>query len=581
MKIKEKHGFYYPKLVFLFVFVYVTISLFSIIYFLNNLNSLQMEYLFPIILLLVIKYFPIVYNNQNNNYTLLSFAFPIVIVYGIIPIIITNLIGFIFPQKNSNKLLIKRLYNSSKQIIGATAVYLVFNNVLFNEYLHITILIILSAFIFSLNDSGSLAIILYLDKKYNFIKKQLPSILEILVSNILNGIVTFYLYAEIGVYGFLVALLYAIFLSLGVQYQFAYSQQKNELHKTEQSAQAILDTIDYGVITFDLDAHITSANPIALQFLKQLNPDPIGKKVEELKPFYSKEIYQFVLQTMETKKVYQQKNVPTFVWHEQGYYDIHTYPMKDTSGKIQGVLLLYRNVTEEQFLKRQFVEADKLTRLGQIAASKVHEIRNPLTTVRGYLQFLRSKIMKGEEVKITSFDVAIQEIDRTNELISSLLILSRHTNEKERILDLRFILIELIQLFKFQLDSKNIQLEYQLDEELMVLGNENNLKQIFINLIINAIDAVEVNHPSKGKKIKIFAKKLDKQVIIALADNGVGIPEKDLQKLNLPFFSTKNEGTGLGLYVTYQLIEEHHGTISVNSIVDSGTDITICFPLQT
>ena len=579
MKLQEKYGFHYPKLVYTIISVYVIISLVSIGYFFTSFPMFQLEYLFPIILLLVLKYMPIIYNNQNNSYTLLSFAFPIVIIYGVIPIIITNIIGFIYQGKNKSIPIIKQLFNSSKQLIGALAVYVLFNNDLFNEWFSMEILIALSGLLYSVIDTGSLAIILYLDKKYNYLKNQIPNILEKLLSNILNGIVAFYLYTEIGIYGVLVSVLYAAFLSLGIQYQFAYSQQKNELHKTEQSAQAILDTIDYGVITFDLDQHITSANPVALQFLQSLDSEPIGKKVMELDPQYSHEIYQFVLQTLQTKKGYQQKNVPTLVGNVHGYHDIHTYPMKSPTGELQSVLLLYKNVTEEQFLKRQFVEADKLTRLGQIAASKVHEIKNPLTTVRGYLQFLRSKVMKGEEVKLTSFDVAIQEIDRTNELISSLLILSRHTNDQERILDLKKILLEIIHLFKYQMDLKNIQLEHQLDEQLLMLGNENNLKQIFINIIINAIDAIGENDKISGK-IKIIVKKVNHEVIVALSDNGVGIPKDNLQKLNLPFFSTKKEGTGLGLYVTYQLIEQHKGKITINSIMNTGTDVTICFPLH-
>ena len=579
MKLHEKYGFHYPKLIFLMVSLYVVVSLLSIFYFFNTIPIFQLEYLFPIVLLLVLKYIPIIYNTQKNNLTLFLFVFPIVIVYGVIPIIITNIIGFIIPGKNKSVPIIKRLFNSAKQIIGATVVFLVMNSVLLNEWFLIIILIILSGFIFSIIDSGSLAVILYLDSKYNYFKNEIPSIFDKLISNILNGIVTFYLYSEIGIYGIIISILYAVFLSIGIQYHFAYSQQKNELHKTEQRAQAILDTIDYGVVTLDLDQHITSANPVALQFLQKLHPEPIGKKVGELDPQYSHEIYQFVLQTLQTKKGYQQKNVPTLVGNEHGYHDIHTYPMNSPTGEMQSVLLLYKNVTEEQFLKRQFVEADKLTRLGQIAASKVHEIKNPLTTVRGYLQFLRSKVMKGEEVRLTSFDVAIQEIDRTNELISSLLILSRHSNEQESMMNLKTILIEIIQLFKYQMDLRSIQLEYQLDDQLVILGNENKMKQIFINIIINAIDAIEENNNQDGK-IKLFAKKVNHEVIISFSDNGVGIPEEHLQKLNLPFFSTKKEGTGLGLYVTYQLIEQHKGNIAINSIINTGTEITICFPLH-
>ncbi|WP_339063779.1 ATP-binding protein [Tepidibacillus marianensis] len=338
----------------------------------------------------------------------------------------------------------------------------------------------------------------------------------------------------------------------------------------------VFDTIDYGIIILDKEHLVTLANPIALKVLQMMDAQPMGKKIEELAADYSKEMYEIIQWTYEHQEKFEQKPVRSMINGETHYYDIHTYPQFDTDGEIQGVIFVYKNITEERLIRRQLIEADKLSRLGQIAAGKVHEIKNPLTTVRGYLQFLKQKVVSGDEINLHSFDIALQEIDRTNELINSLLILSKQSKQKNERIRLNSLFEEVTQLFQHQLLMKNITLVQNIDADLWVNGVENHLKQIIINLFLNAIDAVS---DKKGDgQIALQAKEKGHKISIQLQDNGIGISQEDIAKLSIPFFTTKENGTGLGLSVTYKLIEEHAGTIQVFSEIGQGTTFTIQLP---
>jgi len=194
------------------------------------------------------------------------------------------------------------------------------------------------------------------------------------------------------------------------------------------------------------------------------------------------------------------------------------------------------------------------------------------------MQFLRHKVAKGETLKINDFDVALQEIDRTNEIINSLLILSKEPNQQKEVICIDQLLDEVIQLFQHQLFIKGITLYREFQKKLYIAGVENHLKQIMINLLLNAIDAVA--EKKENPMITIHAYERECKLFIEVEDNGTGIDEKDIVKLKMPFYTTKKNGSGLGLSVTYKLVEEHHGSIDIESERGKGTVFRIAFPMD-
>lgn len=425
--------------------------------------------------------------------------------------------------------------------------------------------------IYSIFNTLSVKFIVFLERKQisnNTLTK------NIFVSNIMNGIITFFLYQSLGIIGIFLAVLYAILFSKRSTYQAAYSKKNMELYELEQKAKMIFDTIDYGVVMLDKEQRIKMANPVATQCLLQFDPNPIGKIVTEFEDILPTEIIEILEWTYQNQNSYQRTNIAMKVKDETLYSDLYTYPQRTAEGEMTAAILLFKDVNNEHQIRQQLIEADKLNHLGQIAAGKVHEIKNPLTVVRGYLQLLQKKVEK-DDVELNYFDIALQEIDRTNEIINSLLILAKQTNQEPSKIQIDSILKTSLQLFENQLLIENITYKASIEDKLTIIGVENQIKQIFMNLFLNAIAAVSA---VKGALIEVRAYTDSSFITIEIKDNGIGIEAEDIKKLGVPFYTTKEDGTGLGISVTYKLIKEHQGTVEVESTVREGTVFKIAFP---
>ena len=569
----------YPPTIYLVIFIF---SIIAMIIILQTFSSFQkseliIDYLLIITILIYFKIRPIQYKLTKTGFTTFGFSFPIAIIYGLTPIIISELVVLLSSRFQPKGEFIRRYFNAINIIVALGISIFIFQYFIpyvdGNNFVYI-LLIALSALNFSFIQTFSVGLMFYLEKG----TKIISSVdFNIYGTNILNGIITFYLYLALDIYGLLIAILYAILFSRRSKYQAKYNQSNSELYEAEQRLRMIFETIDYGIIVFEKDMRLKIANSNALNFLRILEPNPIGKTFFDFNSNWPKEVEKMIEWSLLNEENCHQKKVQTIVKDKVFFLDVYTYPLRIAEGEIDGVILLYKNVTEEQLIRRQLIEADKLSHIGQLAAGKVHEIKNPLTTVRGYLQFLQNMVVKGETINLNHFDIALQELDRTNEIINSLLILSKNSKENFERVNLNLIINEIIELFQHQLDVKNINLNLRLDDNLIIFGFDNHLKQIIINLILNAIDAVS---KKKAKEINIIGHNSANRVILRIEDNGDGISPENIEKLPTPFFTTKETGTGLGLSVTFKLVEEHGGEIKLDSKIGVGTKITISLPFQ-
>lgn len=220
----------------------------------------------------------------------------------------------------------------------------------------------------------------------------------------------------------------------------------------------------------------------------------------------------------------------------------------------------------EEFLER----TDKLTTIGQLAAGVAHEIRNPLTTLKGFTQLLKSKYSD------PYFTIMLEELDRINLIVNEFMLLSKPQISNMQQNNLKILMDNVIFLLEAQAIFNNVQLIYELEENIpLVFCDENQLKQVFINIMRNAIEAM----PNGGNLI-IQSKVSSEKVLIRFIDQGDGIPEEQIVKLGQPFFTTKEKGTGLGLMVCYNIIEAHKGTMYIESEQGIGTSVNIIFPIK-
>ena len=218
-------------------------------------------------------------------------------------------------------------------------------------------------------------------------------------------------------------------------------------------------------------------------------------------------------------------------------------------------------------------KTEKLSLVGQLAAGVAHEVRNPMTSIKGFIQL--AKISK--EWNESYIDIMLNELSRMETIIYEFLTLakpSEHLNFVKK--NFHTILQQVISLLETQALIRDVTIHAELEEQIFVECDENQMKQVFINIIQNAIEA-------SNKKGTIFISLIrigTEKIIVQIVDEGQGIPKDRLDKLGEPFYSTKEKGTGLGLLVSYKIIEAHRGSINFTSEVAKGTLVEITLPIS-
>ncbi len=228
---------------------------------------------------------------------------------------------------------------------------------------------------------------------------------------------------------------------------------------------------------------------------------------------------------------------------------------------------------EQRERLRRMSRADKLATIGELAAGAAHEIRNPLTSIKSSLQYLESKGADETSKKLLSS--AIQETRRIDEIVSALLSFSRPTEIHKVRHDVRETLEESLELVSFQAKTQNVRIIKDFTTtSLLVQGDRSQLKQLFLNIFLNSIQAM----PDGGEmKVETLLKN-GRKAVVAVSDSGPGIPEKNLDRIFDPFFTTKKGGTGLGLSICYNIAKSHQGEIEVRSKAGQGTTTIITLP---
>ena len=261
----------------------------------------------------------------------------------------------------------------------------------------------------------------------------------------------------------------------------------------------------------------------------------------------------------------------------------------DRDGVKIGVTCLLFDLTEVRLLEEKARRSDRLTALGELAAGVAHEMRNPLTTIRGYLQILPDN--KDDEEFIQEFsENLIREIDRLTRLTDDLLDMAKPISPERKTEQLSKLVEEIAAFLSEKFSLYNVQLSIEQDDVgTPVLIDADRMKQVFINLFVNAIESIDgVDAKSDGRIAIRFFQRMEKlssdeelkaYAVAEIADNGPGIPEHIQERLFDPFFTTKDSGTGLGLALSNRIVEEHGGFLRINKSSYKGTAFWVMLPL--
>ncbi|WP_066051432.1 ATP-binding protein [Robertmurraya korlensis] len=257
--------------------------------------------------------------------------------------------------------------------------------------------------------------------------------------------------------------------------------------------------------------------------------------------------------------------------HDGTTMDFEVSSLKIIFEGVEAILSIGKDITEKNEHTDQLLQkSEKLALLGQMAAGIAHEIRNPLTSIRGFVQ-----LFKGEQDQNVYYDIVLSELDRINGIVGEFLFLSKPTVASMQDRDVKMLLGNVITLIQTQTILNNIQISMEYESNLPnVYCDENQLKQVFLNILKNATEAMP-----NGGSIELKVKKdEEKGIIIQITDQGVGIPKERIPTLGEPFYTTKEKGTGLGLMTCYKIIENHQGQLHIDSEVNKGTTIRIILP---
>ncbi|EEM90544.1 PAS domain-containing sensor histidine kinase [Bacillus thuringiensis serovar vazensis] len=324
----------------------------------------------------------------------------------------------------------------------------------------------------------------------------------------------------------------------------------------------IFDAFSHHVTFVDNKGNITLCNQAAADDFGVVRNDIIGKPIQQLLKLPEEKIK--ALETLRTgTEIYNEEVL------DKNYGILNNRIIRDYNGEIFRVISVFHYLNTER-------DAEKFSLAGRIAAGIAHEVRNPLTTVRGYLQFLQENVSSSNKELFKN--LLIPELDRANSIITKFLSISKTREFTREPFPINTFLREYIQqLLASEVFLHNISIDYNFSTELddiLVHIDRHELVQVFLNLFQNAVDA----QGEKKLSIQITSYRLDNFVRITFTDNGTGIPPAIQEYIFDPFFSTKDSGTGLGLSVTKKIIQNHNGTLKMTSNED-GTTFTISIPI--
>ncbi|MFP7493978.1 ATP-binding protein [Terribacillus saccharophilus] len=229
-----------------------------------------------------------------------------------------------------------------------------------------------------------------------------------------------------------------------------------------------------------------------------------------------------------------------------------------------------KDVSDKKEIEEMMFRSEKMSVAGQLAAGIAHEIRNPLTSLKGFLQLIQAGISRKEEY----YKIMVDEIEKIETITSELLFISKPVAENKEPETIHEMLQDVITLLYSQARLQNVQISFEKGANSRLLCDRSQIKQLFINLIKNALEEMP-----NGGKIDIRQREEGSDCIVDVVDEGPGIPDEVLAKLKEPFFTTKKEGTGLGLMICTQILEKHHGALDILRNDTKGSTFRVSMPI--
>ena len=360
------------------------------------------------------------------------------------------------------------------------------------------------------------------------------------------------------------------------------------LREEKKFSESIIQGLNQGLLVTDLSGNIIKSNAVAQSILNPFSASLEGRPLPEI---LGNEAAKDLLDSRKSL-VSKTENEITIITPagEQKIIRFSTVPREDAKGKRVGFIISFSDISELKYVRREMEKMNRLSTVAEIASAVAHEVRNPLAGIKIMAQSIEENA-EGNEERLECSRRIIRQVDRLNELLTEFFSYARPVIPNKRPTSLADILSETIPLINNKLMKRRITLTQVLAMDLPdIIVDPNQLQQVFLNLILNAIDAIK-----EEGKIEIAGRTVQKNkipsyrklhpglqsdcryVIVTFTDNGAGMPGEILDKVFEPFFTTKNTGTGLGLSIVYRTLKENDAIITVDSIEGKMTTFTMFF----
>lgn len=347
--------------------------------------------------------------------------------------------------------------------------------------------------------------------------------------------------------------------------------RENEL---QQYLNNILKSVANGILVIDKDRKITIFNKAAESISGFDSKEFIGKNIDNFLDTINSDLGAMIENVLNENKIIADVEVTMKgSKNEEIPISISASQVKDNNKNEIGVVILFRDMSRIKEIEEELRREDRVRTLGELSASIIHDIGNPLAGISNLVEVLKDNTLD-EEIKKEVLDVLEKEMADLNTLVINFLNFSRTSKLEEEIININELIENLIRLLRIEIISKKIRINRIYSKQpILIKIDKRAIKQALLNIIKNSIQAVD----EKGE-ISIRLVKGEDRVTIFISDNGMGMDEQKVEKIFNPFFTTKKDGTGLGLSIAYKLIKDHKGHIAVKSKPNIGTEFAITLP---
>jgi len=357
----------------------------------------------------------------------------------------------------------------------------------------------------------------------------------------------------------------------------SYSISQEALNRVQAFTGLLISRLPVGIIATDQDGRIRTFNSTAaamtgrnVEFVR--NGEPEAVLPHEVARFFA---LQDQRDEMTDRDVILTgaHNVP---------YSLHlsSLPVYNQYSEVMGRVLLMYDLSELKRLEKEIQRHDRLVALGKMAAGVAHEVRNPLSSIKGFAMLLGSKFKDGSQ-EHEAANLLVQEAERLNRSITELLNYARPTALRKEPVNLGEIVDLSLKLISSDAQALGVKISLEIEPGLPTISlDKDRINQVLLNLYLNGLQAMEHSASKKELQVSVHRDEKEGMLLIGVHDTGAGIPQEDLDKILDPYFTTKPDGTGLGLALAYKIIDEHKGTIRFTSSEGKGTTVSVTLPIQ-